>query len=184
MIEIRFQGRGGQGVVIASQLLGRACFQEGLYAQCYSLFGGERRGAPVAAFVRVSDRKIFLKCDIERPNHLVLLDRFLLTEKEISEKTARSGTILFNTGEMIPSDLLRSYKIGQIDALRISRRNGLGPIVNTAVLGAYVGLTQVVKLETLLNIVAEYIPSEVEKNINASKEAYEEVSVFHSPEAD
>lgn len=56
MIEIKFQGRGGQGVVVASEILARACFEAGMYPQCYSLFGGERRGAAVAAFVRVSDQ--------------------------------------------------------------------------------------------------------------------------------
>jgi len=63
MIEIKFQGIGGQGVVVASEILARACFEEGLYPQCFSIFGGERRGAPVAAFVRISDKKIDLKCD-------------------------------------------------------------------------------------------------------------------------
>ena len=33
MIEIRFQGRGGQGVVIASEILARSCFEEGRYSQ-------------------------------------------------------------------------------------------------------------------------------------------------------
>lgn len=46
MIEIKFSGRGGQGVVIASQMLGMAFFKDGHYPQCYSVFGGEGRGAP------------------------------------------------------------------------------------------------------------------------------------------
>lgn len=51
MIEIKFIGRGGQGAVIASQILSKVYFLMGLYPQCYSLFGGERRGAPVASFL-------------------------------------------------------------------------------------------------------------------------------------
>ena len=72
-------------MVVGSEILGRACFAEGNYPQCYSLFGGERRGAPVAAFVRVSDKKIHLKCDIERPDHLILFDPALFYEKQIRE---------------------------------------------------------------------------------------------------
>ncbi|MBC8443840.1 MAG: 2-oxoacid:acceptor oxidoreductase family protein, partial [Deltaproteobacteria bacterium] len=95
MIEIRFQGRGGQGVVVGSEILGRACFEEGKYPQCYSLFGGERRGAPGAAFVRGRDKKIYLKCDIERPDHLVLFDPPLFFEKQIREQVAYGGALLF-----------------------------------------------------------------------------------------
>ncbi|MBM4308650.1 MAG: pyruvate ferredoxin oxidoreductase, partial [Deltaproteobacteria bacterium] len=47
MIEIKFRGRGGQGAVVASEILGRAFFLEGKYPQSFSLFGSERRGAPV-----------------------------------------------------------------------------------------------------------------------------------------
>ena len=58
MNEIKFMGRGGQGVVIASQILGLAFFKAGLYPQCFSVFGGERRGAPVMSFLRVDEKKI------------------------------------------------------------------------------------------------------------------------------
>ena len=58
MLEIKFHGRGGQGVVIASQMLGMAFFRKDMYPQCYSLFGGERRGAPVVSFLRVGEEKI------------------------------------------------------------------------------------------------------------------------------
>ncbi len=60
MIEIRFHGRGGQGAVIASKILAYAYFLEGKYSQAFPTFGAERRGAPVAAFVRVDDKFIFL----------------------------------------------------------------------------------------------------------------------------
>lgn len=178
MIEIGFQGRGGQGVVVGSEILGRACFEEGNYPQCYSLFGGERRGAPVVAFVRVSDKKIYLKCDIERPDHLVLFDPALFYEKQIREQVADGGVLLFNAENIRTTEALKAYKVGKINALEISRRNGLGPIVNTAILGAYVGLTQVVKLDTLLKTIKKNIPSDIDQNINAAREAHEEVSIL------
>ncbi len=178
MIEIGFQGRGGQGVVVGSELLGRACFEEGNYPQCYSLFGGERRGAPVAAFVRVSDKKIYLKCDIERPDHLVLFDPSLFCEKQIGEKVADGGVLLFNTDEIRATEAMKDYRIGQINALEISRRNGLAAIVNTAILGAYISLTQIVKLDTLLKTIKKNIPSDIDQNVNAAKEAYDNVSIL------
>jgi pyruvate ferredoxin oxidoreductase gamma subunit len=176
MIEIRLQGRGGQGVVVASEILARACFEEGMYPQCYSLFGGERRGAPVAAFVRLSDSKIYLKCDIDHPNHLLLFDKTLLSEKEILEQAVPGGFLLFNTDERYQPDALKAYTVGTIDALEISERNGLEAMVNTAILGAYVRLTQIIGLPRLLKVIEETVPGAVDQNVSAAKEAYERCS--------
>ena len=45
MKEIRFHGRGGQGAVLASNILANAAFLEGRYVQAFLLIGAERRGA-------------------------------------------------------------------------------------------------------------------------------------------
>jgi len=178
MIEIRLQGRGGQGVVVASEILARACFEEGMYPQCYSLFGGERRGAPVAAFVRISDSKIYLKCDIDHPNHLILFDKTLFSEKEILEQVVPGGFLLFNMDESYQSDAFKDYTVGTINALEISKKNGLGAVVNTAVLGAYIRLTQIISLERLLKVTKETVPAAIDQNVSAAKEAYEKLSII------
>ena len=58
MIEIRTHGRGGQGSVIASEILADAFFRDGKFVQAFPAFGVERRGAPVMAFTRVSESEI------------------------------------------------------------------------------------------------------------------------------
>jgi 2-oxoacid:acceptor oxidoreductase gamma subunit (pyruvate/2-ketoisovalerate family) len=177
MIEIKFLGSGGQGVVVASELLARACFEQGMYPQSYSLFGAERRGAPVAGFVRVSDKKIYLKCDVDRPDHLVLFDRSLLNEEEINAQVIPGGYVLLNCDGSFQPGALDNYRVGRIDALEISREMGLGSIVNTAILGAYVRVTEIVRLETLLKVIGETISTATEVNIAAAKEAYENVTL-------
>ena len=52
MIEVRIHGRGGQGAVVASEILAIAGFYEGMFVQSFPQFGVERRGAPVVAFVK------------------------------------------------------------------------------------------------------------------------------------
>lgn len=178
MVEIKFLGRGGQGVVVASELLARAGFEQGMYPQSYSLFGGERRGAPVAGFVRVSDQKIYLKCDVDRPNHLVLFDKSLLNKEEINAQVVPGGYVLLNGDGSFQPGALKNYRVGRIDALEISREMGLGSIVNTAILGAYVRLTGIVKLETLLKVIGETISTATEVNIAAAKEAYEKATLL------
>jgi 2-oxoacid:acceptor oxidoreductase gamma subunit (pyruvate/2-ketoisovalerate family) len=56
MIEIRFHGRGGQGAVTASRIVAIAAYEEGKYSQAIPMYGTERRGAPLTAFVRIDDK--------------------------------------------------------------------------------------------------------------------------------
>jgi hypothetical protein len=49
VFQVRFHGRGGQGVVTAAELLSVAAFNDGRHAQAFPVFGSERTGAPVMA---------------------------------------------------------------------------------------------------------------------------------------
>ena len=93
MIEISFSGRGGQGVVIASQILGMAFFKAGDYPQCYSVLGGERRGAPLASFLRVDNQKILLKCEIKHPNEFLCFDDSLLDPEDVKSEILDIGPV-------------------------------------------------------------------------------------------
>lgn len=175
MIEIRFQGRGGNGVVMASEILARACFDEGGFPQSFSIFGGERRGTPVAAFVRISDKKINLKCDIEFPDHLVMFDPSVFSGAEIRAQLKPGGTLLINSGVNPYPEIFGRYNTCVVNAREIAEKHGLGAIINTAVLGAYAGLSNIVGLDALLKAIAHTLPAATEKNIKAAKEAYETV---------
>ena len=179
MIEIKFKGRGGQGAVMASEILGRAFFLEGKYPQCFSLFGGERRGAPVVGFLRVDDEPILLKCQIKHPDQMIIFDLSLLDEMEILQELKPSGVILVNSNKEIDFfNNLRRFKIGLINAGPIARTAGLGDTFNTAMLGAYVHLTGLIQMKPLMEAVRIMVPSKIEANLQAVKEAYGQVKIF------
>jgi 2-oxoacid:acceptor oxidoreductase gamma subunit (pyruvate/2-ketoisovalerate family) len=179
MIEVKFRGRGGQGAVIASEMLGRSLFLEGKWPQAFSLFGGERRGAPVFGFLRVSEEPILLKCQIKHPDHVVLFDLALADETEVLGELKPGGTVLINTSREIGHfHEWRSFRVGLINAGAIARSAGLGDTFNTAILGAYVRLTGLVQLATLLSVVQQMVPAKVEANVQALQRAYEEVRIY------
>jgi 2-oxoacid:acceptor oxidoreductase gamma subunit (pyruvate/2-ketoisovalerate family) len=181
MMEIKFKGRGGQGAVIASEILGRAFFLEGKYPQCFSLFGGERRGAPVVAFLRVDDQPILLKCQIKHPDQIIIFDLSLTDEKEICEELKPNGVILINSSKEIDVfKKLRKFEIGLIDAAPIARNLGLGGTFNTAMLGAYSRLTNLISLKTLVQAVKAMAPAKKEENVEAARMAYEQVRIYET----
>lgn len=60
---------------MASQMLGAAFCKAGLYPQCFSVFGGERRGAPLFSRLREDREKTLLKCNMKIPNQLTCFDK-------------------------------------------------------------------------------------------------------------
>ena len=180
MIEIRFHGRGGQGAVVASQILASALFKEGKFVQTFPEFGVERRGAPVAAFLRLDDKPVNLRCKVYKPDHIIILDPILIEAVKVTDGLKPKGWIVINSNKN-PEDFkeFSQFRVATVDASSIALRNHLGaktaPIVNTAILGAFVKATDFVKLETIEEAMEGYVPVNLEGNIKAAREAYEEV---------
>jgi 2-oxoacid:acceptor oxidoreductase gamma subunit (pyruvate/2-ketoisovalerate family) len=180
MIEIKFIGRGGQGAVLASQILAKVYFLMGLYPQCYSLFGGERRGAPVASFLRIDQKKILLKCEIKKPDRMIFLSADLVEEQEIQASLKADGLLLINTPAAQLSPGLKSFRLAQIDARSIAESLGLGGTINTAILGAYCRAEPSIPLGCLEQAIEETVPAKIEANIKAARRAYEETLFWGS----
>ncbi|RPJ07857.1 MAG: pyruvate ferredoxin oxidoreductase, partial [Deltaproteobacteria bacterium] len=96
MLEIRFHGRGGQGTVVATILLAKAFFQAGYYVQSFPLFGVERRGAPVEAYLRLARQQIWCRTNVYTPDHIVVQDRTLLQGIDVTQGLKPGGWILIN----------------------------------------------------------------------------------------
>ncbi len=185
MIEIRFHGRGGQGAVVASELLAHAAFLEGKQPQSFPFFGVERRGAPVAAFARIDVRPILLRTQVTQPDMVVVLDAGLLRTVPVTSGLKEGGTLLVNT-ERPARDLPAGAAgtVAAVDATDIAVRHGLGsramPIVNTAILGALARATDVVGLGPVLHAIREHAPAKPGENVEAAREAFERVEVLRA----
>jgi pyruvate ferredoxin oxidoreductase gamma subunit len=181
MIEVRFHGRGGQGAVTAAELVAQAAVASGKYAQGFPNFGPERRGAPVTAFLRVSDDPIFLRERIDCPDVVVVLDPTLLGMVNVTEGLARTGTIVINVpDENSPGlkQLSRTHRIAVVDAGSIAMQTLGVPITNTAIIGALVQASGVVSLASLMSPVETRFGRLAQKNIAAMTSAFEATRVF------
>lgn len=178
MIEIRFHGRGGQGTVVASEILASAFFKEGARVQAFPTFGVERRGAPVAAFLRVDDRPIRLRCQIQEPDHVIILDPTLISVVDVTAGLKTNGWILINS-DRPPQHFGRftagGWRVAVVDASAIALEYHLGnrthPIVNTAILGAFAGVSRLVGVEPVLEAIRTIVPARVNDNVRAARDA-------------
>ena len=97
MFQVRFHGRGGQGVVTASEVLSVAAFLEGRHAQAFPSFGSERKGAPVVAFCRIDDKEIRLREPIMEPDALIVQDPTLFKAIDVCQGLKHGGYLLVNS---------------------------------------------------------------------------------------
>ena len=180
MIEIRFHGRGGQGAVVASNLLANAAFLEGNDVQSFPYFGVERRGAPVTAFTRIDSKPIRIKSQIYNPDYVIVLDEILLESVNVAEGLKEDGILLINTSKK-PREIDTNWKgkIATVDATKIAIKYRLGsknqPIVNTAILGGFAKATNKIRLKSIVESIKQMAPRKKEENANAAIEAYEKV---------
>lgn len=177
LVEIRFHGRGGQGAVTAANLLADAAVREGKYAQAFPYFGAERRGAPVVAFARISDRPIETHSRIENPDIVVVLDPKIFDLVDVTSGLKRGGIVVANHPSKPPVD--GEYKIYCVDATRIALDLGLvvsgWPVVNTTMLGALVKATGVVGIDSIVEAVRSQFTGKIgEMNVKAVLRAVEE----------
>ncbi|MCL6638282.1 MAG: 2-oxoacid:acceptor oxidoreductase family protein [Firmicutes bacterium] len=176
MLQIRIQGRGGQGAQKAGELLAEAFFREGKYVQAYSTYGGARRGTPVSTFIRVDDKPIRLRCDIENPGAIFCFDPSLLNDVLLTG--AGEDTLLLINSANSPEHFtaLGNFKIFTLDAIAVARANQLGRIVNTALVGAFAGLLKKPGIDILTRVVREKSPAKVEQNVQACLAGYRSVT--------
>lgn len=182
LFEVRWHGRGGQGVVTASDLLARAAIHEGKFAYHAPEFGPERRGAPVRAYTRISDEVIEQHYGIYTPDAVVVIDPSLqAVHTMILDGVKEGGTLVINA-KRIDENLLTKAKeaklsVWAVDAYSVALEIFGRPLYNTPMLGAFVKTVGIVKLDSVLEALRERFkdPALLARNEEAVKRCYEGV---------
>ncbi|MEM4700277.1 MAG: 2-oxoacid:acceptor oxidoreductase family protein [Candidatus Nezhaarchaeales archaeon] len=180
-MEVRWHGRGGQGAVTAAEILAQAAIEEGLYAQAMPSFGPERRGAPVQAFNRISDRPIRARGIVRSPDVLVIIDEGLMRFKEVFEGMKSSSSLVvcsLRPASEIKRALGLEGVVASVDAIGIALKELGVAVTNTPMLGAFVRATGLVSLSTVAKKVEERFGAKLgPRNAEAVRRAYEATEV-------
>ncbi len=175
MFQVRFHGRGGQGVVTAAELLASAAFSEGRHAQAFPSFGSERMGAPVMSFCRIDDKPIRTHEPVSEPDALIIQDPTLLHQADIfggfrgvappgqqSSGPGRQGYMLVNSardfGELGLEEFVRGFhrdRLLVVPASALAMTHLRRPLPGAALLGGFAALTWAVSLDSVLAAIEE-----------------------------
>ena len=180
MFQIRIHGRGGQGVVTATEMLSVAAFEEGKHAQAFPSFGSERTGAPVVSFCRIDDKEIRLREQIMEPDALIIQDPTLLHQIDVFAGLKLDGYVLLNTSHSFEAlglgDILKGRKPERfctLPASELGLKNVGRPIPNVPLIAGFAALSGTIKLESVVKAINEKFSGKVaEGNIAAATEAF------------
>ncbi|MEM1988755.1 MAG: 2-oxoacid:acceptor oxidoreductase family protein [Candidatus Woesearchaeota archaeon] len=182
--EILFLGRGGQGGKTAAFIYAKAVAFNGYYIKAFPEYGPERTGAPVKAFIRISDKPIRLHSNIYNPTHFVLLD-LTLADYAKSLGFFNASIILLNANEE-QAMKIKSYtenKIYYLDAKKISIEEIGKNYPNIPLIGAFEKIMNLTTLDYLKKALIEVSGAKwskeiIEKNGRALIRGFEEVKLL------
>jgi 2-oxoglutarate ferredoxin oxidoreductase subunit gamma len=167
--EIRLSGFGGQGIVLAGYILGKALtLYDGLEAVMTQAYGPEARGGASSANILVSDEPIDYPI-VQRPDILVALSQEAYTK---FKPTAKPEALI-----LIDADLVRPADQGQhqaIPATQLAESLGRRIVANMVMLGFFTAVTGLVGCEAMEKAIKSSVkPKMVPLNIDAFAAGYE-----------
>jgi pyruvate ferredoxin oxidoreductase gamma subunit len=184
MFQVRFHGRGGQGVVTAAELLSVAAFLEQRHAQAFPSFGSERTGAPVVSFCRIDDKEIRLREPILEPDALIVQDPTLFKAVDVCQGLKPTGYLLVNSNRNLRdlhlnaiAEKLPDGHVLTVPASDLALKYVGRPLPNAALLGAFAALTGIVDLKSVSAAIGEAFAKKIaDANIAAATAAHDFVA--------
>jgi 2-oxoglutarate ferredoxin oxidoreductase subunit gamma len=171
-MEIKIGGFGGQGVILAGMIIGRAAaLHDQRDATLTQSFGPEARGGACSAQVVVSDQRNLYPC-VTHPDILVVMsqpayDKFI-------EEVRPGALVLFEESLVKIGQLPQGCKAFGIPATRLAEELGRKMVLNIVMVGFLTALTEVATLEAVRKALAESVPRGTEKlNLDAFTKGYD-----------
>jgi 2-oxoglutarate ferredoxin oxidoreductase subunit gamma len=163
--EIRIGGSGGQGVVLAAQILGKAAVLDGKNALQTQAYGAEARGSLSKSEVIISDGKIGFPA-VRKPDILVAMSQEALDK--LLKDLKPDGTLIVDSTNIttVPETNAKVHKIPMTETAK--KTFGDTIYANMIMLGVFVKITNLVTVQSMENTIRENVSAKtVETNLNA-----------------
>jgi 2-oxoglutarate ferredoxin oxidoreductase subunit gamma len=168
--EVRFSGFGGQGIILAAVILGRAAVMyDNKYAVQTQVYGPEARGGASMSAVIIDDEPVLYP-------KVITPDIFVIMSQEGFEKYGKAAC---SEAEMLVDSTLVHSRPGcryiEIPATREARETlGRDIVANIIMLGALVAATGVVSRNSIEKAILDSVPKGTESlNLKAMKRGFE-----------
>jgi 2-oxoglutarate ferredoxin oxidoreductase subunit gamma len=161
LTEIRIGGFGGQGVILAAAVIGKAAaIFEGGYATMTQSFGPEARGGSSSAQVILSGDPILYPY-VANPDILVVMSQESYTR---FSPQLKPGGILITEQELVRIDQAPSgIRMYGVPATRLAEELGRKVVLNIVMVGFFGAVTHMLAPDSLRQAVADSVPPAMQK---------------------
>lgn len=170
-IEIKLSGFGGQGIILAGYILGKAAaLYDHRHATMTQNYGPESRGGACSAQVIISDEPVSYP-HLTRPHVLVAM--FQESYTKYAGELREGGLLVIDQDLVRPDRVAPHVRLYSVPATRIAEELGRKTIANIVMLGCLAALDDSVSPEALKQAVRESVPKGTEElNIRAFERGY------------
>jgi 2-oxoglutarate ferredoxin oxidoreductase subunit gamma len=168
--EIRICGFGGQGVILAGFIIGKAASVfENYHAVQSQSYGPEARGGAARSEIIISDKKI----GYPRPLSVDILLAMSQESFDSYRDDIRDDTII-----VVDPDLVKKHDIGRplyrVQALKIAEELGNKIVTNIVMVGAFTSISGLLKPEVVKDSVIDSVPKRfTDLNVKAFERGFE-----------
>lgn len=154
--EMRVAGFGGQGVIMAASVIGKAaCLYQNSYATMVQNFGPEARGGACSAGVILSDEPILYPY-VTQPEIMVILSQEAFTK--FADEISPRGILLIEQDLVRVTNLKTGVRVYSVPATRLAEELGKRMMLNIVMVGFFAAVTKLVDTEALQKAVASSVP--------------------------
>ena len=170
--EIKFGGLGGQGVILAGVITGKAAaLFDNKEATLTQAFGPEARGSACSAQVVVSDTEILYPY-VTRPDVLVCMSQDAFNR--FSPQIAEGGLLLVEQDMVVAEPVPNNARVFGVHATRIAEELGRRMVLNIVMVGFFAAVAKVVGAEAMRKAVEDSVPAGTTAlNLKAFDRGYE-----------
>jgi 2-oxoglutarate ferredoxin oxidoreductase subunit gamma len=172
LTEIRLAGFGGQGVILAAIVLGKAAsIFQGAFATMTQNFGPEARGGACSAQLVLSDSPVLYPY-VTHPDIMVVMSQEAYVR--FVPELKPGGILIIEQDLVRVSDLSKATQVYSVPATRIAEELGKRMVLNSVMVGFFTAVTQLLEPEAVRKAVADSVPASFrDLNLKAFEKGFE-----------
>jgi 2-oxoglutarate ferredoxin oxidoreductase subunit gamma len=172
LTEIRIAGFGGQGVILAAIVIGKAAsIFEGGFATMTQSFGPEARGGACSAQVILSDSAILYPY-VTQPDILVVMSQEAYGK--FAPELKENGVLVVEEDLVRVSDLKPGVRVFSCPATRLAEELGKRMVLNSVMVGFFAAVVGLLQPDALRQAVADSVPESFkELNLKAFDKGFQ-----------
>lgn len=166
--KIIISGFGGQGVVLAANVLAQTALEENKNVAAMVSYGAEMRGGTAHSIITISDQEIASPI-VEEPTATIILNQPSLDKFE--NKMAKNGLMVLNSSMTETEPKREDLQTLKIPATDLATDLGNVRVTNLILLGAFIKKTNIVNLDKVLEILPKAFPKNKQDLIEINRSA-------------